>query len=107
MLSSCICCRSYIIIISQDRQAQNKDKRQRLAAALESGQRIIIDLDFADLMTDQVTRYLQRAFVHESCKSTCVNSTYPSQILCRGCMRFSCMQELHCLAQQRRALHTL
>lgn len=45
-------------LTAQDRQAQNKDKRKRLAAALESGQRIIIDLDFADLMTDQVTRHL-------------------------------------------------
>lgn len=39
----------------QDRQAQDRDKRVRLAAALQSGQRIIIDLDFADLMTDQVS----------------------------------------------------
>ena len=52
-------CRSYVSISSQDRQTQNRDKRERLAAALESGQRIIIDLDFADLMTDQVTRLLQ------------------------------------------------
>ena len=44
-------------LTAQDRQVQNKDKRKRLAAALESGQRIIIDLDFADLMTDQVTKH--------------------------------------------------
>lgn len=39
---------------AQERQAQDKEKRARLAAAVKCGQRIIIDLDFAELMTDQV-----------------------------------------------------
>lgn len=39
---------------AQERQAQDKEKRARLAAAVKCGQRVIIDLDFAELMTDQV-----------------------------------------------------
>jgi urease accessory protein UreE len=38
---------------AQDRQLSGKEKKARLAAALRDGQRIIIDLDYADLMTDQ------------------------------------------------------
>ena len=53
-----ICLLLTLPLLTQDRQAQDRDKRTRLAAALQSGQRIIIDLDFADLMTDQVIRHL-------------------------------------------------
>ncbi|KAK9828386.1 hypothetical protein WJX81_002797 [Elliptochloris bilobata] len=42
----------------EDRQAENKERKARLAAAVQSGQRIIIDLDFADFMTDQELRSL-------------------------------------------------